>query len=295
MPASLYTPAGVEELFATVDGVRLRYLRAGAGRPLILLHGLLGYSFSWRFTLPALADIATAYAVDLPGAGYSDPPANLDCTLRGTAERVLKFVDALGLKSYDLLGTSHGGAVAQMVAALSVESEDPRLQRLILVAPVNPYSPHGRRLAPFIGSRVGSFAFRRTVANWRRLDSLWLARMFGDVGRIPPDSLAGYRAPILERNGFEYGLRVARSWTRDLRELEAALPKIAHYPTLLMWGAADPAVHASSANQLRPNFRDCRLVTFPGVGHLPYEEVPEDFNRALVEFLQERRATNDSS
>ena len=35
-----------------------------------------------------------------------------------------------------------------------------------------------------------------------------------------------------------------------------------------------------------PNFHDCRLTTFPGAGHLPYEEVPEDFNRALVTFLR---------
>jgi pimeloyl-ACP methyl ester carboxylesterase len=281
--------AGPEELFTEVDGARVRYLRSGSGPALVLLHGLLGYSFSWRFTLPALGEIATCYAVDLPGTGYSDAPSGLDRTLRATAERVLKFIDALGLESYDLLGTSHGGAVAQLVAAISAERGDRRLERLILVAPVNPYSRHGRLLAPLIGSRPGSFLFRRTIMRWRILDSVWLRRMFGDTRRIPPDSLAGYRAPILERNGFEHGLSIVRSWTRDLHELEGALPTIAHYPTLLMWGTKDPAVPVSSADELRARFTECRLVTFPGAGHLPYEEFPADFNQALSEFLIDRK------
>ena len=286
MPSWTSVPPGVVELFATVDGCRVRYLRSGSGPALVLLHGLLGYSFSWRFTIPALADVATSYAPDLPGTGYSDVPRDPDCTLRAMAERVLKFVDAVGLKSYDLLGTSHGGAVAQMVAALSVENKDLRLKRLILVAPVNPYSARGRWLAPAIGSSLGAFVFRRTVVRWRRLDRYWRKRAFGDPHRIPPDSLEGYRAPILERDGFEHGLRIVRTWRQTLDELEMALPKIAHIPTFLMWGTADGAVYSTSAENLVQNFHDCRLTTFPGAGHLPYEEVPEDFNRALVTFLR---------
>jgi len=52
----------------------MRYLSAGSGPPLLLVHGLLGYSFSWRFTIPALAQHATVYAIDLLGTGFSDRP-----------------------------------------------------------------------------------------------------------------------------------------------------------------------------------------------------------------------------
>ncbi len=72
---------------------------------------------------------------------------------------------------------------------------------------------------------------------------------------------------------------------RTWRELEKALPKIRDYPTLLIWGTRDRAVDFHSAEPLRRNFRDARLVAFKGVGHLPYEEAPEDFNRVLIEFL----------
>jgi pimeloyl-ACP methyl ester carboxylesterase len=67
--------------------------------------------------------------------------------------------------------------------------------------------------------------------------------------------------------------------------LEATLPRIRDYPTLLMWGTRDHAVDFQSAERLRRNFRDAGLVVLEGIGHLPYEEAPEDFNRALIEFL----------
>jgi pimeloyl-ACP methyl ester carboxylesterase len=67
--------------------------------------------------------------------------------------------------------------------------------------------------------------------------------------------------------------------------LESALPRIANLPALLIWGGKDTAVDPASAEQLKRHFRDCQLVTFNGVGHLPYEEVPDEFNRAVTEFL----------
>ena len=279
----------VEEHWLELAGGRMRYLKAGSGRVLILIHGLMGYSFSWRFTIPAVVPYATVYAIDNLGAGSSTANEGMDCSLRGTAERVLEFADALRITDFDLLGTSHGGGVAIMVAAVCAERRaersDRRLQRLVLVAPVNPWSPHGKRLAPFLGSPFGSRLFLNTIERWRSLDYLWLRRLFGDGSKIPSDSIEGYRMPVIKNHAFRHAGRIVKNWTADLAELEAALPKIRDYPTLLMWGTRDRAVHFQSAEPLRRNFRDARLVAFQGVGHLPYEEAPEDFNRALVGFL----------
>jgi pimeloyl-ACP methyl ester carboxylesterase len=275
----------IEECWLDLPDGRMRYLEAGSGPPLILIHGLMGYSFSWRFTFPALTPHATVYAIDNLGAGLSPANEGMDCTVRATAERVLQFADALGIIDFDLLGTSHGGGVAIMVAAICAERKGSGLRRLVLVAPVNPWSAHGKRFAPFIGGPLGSMFFRNTIERWRSLDYLWLRRMFGDGSRIPSDSLEGYRLPALKNHALRHALRIVRNWTADLAELERALPKIRDYPTLLMWGTKDRAVDFRSAEPLRRNFRNARLVAFDGVGHLPYEEAPEDFNRALIEFL----------
>ena len=266
-------------------GGRMRYLRAGTGRALILIHGLMGYSFSWRFAIPALAPHATVFAIDNLGAGFSAATEGMDYSTRAAAERVLQFADAVGVSEFDLLGTSYGGAVAMLAAAICSERHDARLKRLILVAPVNPWSRHGRWLAPFVGGRFGSRLFRNTVERWRILDALWLRRLFADGSKIPPDSLEGYRKPIRENRVFQHAQRIVQTWTADLAELEQALPKIRDYPTLLMWGTQDRAVSCRSAERLSRNFRNSRLVTFKGVGHLPYEEAPEEFNRELIKFL----------
>ncbi|HXY01921.1 MAG TPA: alpha/beta fold hydrolase, partial [Terriglobales bacterium] len=207
-----------------LDGRTLVYLRAGSGPALLLVHGLLGYSFSWRYTVPALAKIATVYAPDLPGAGFSEPTEDMDCCFRACAERVLRLMDSIGVTDCDLLGTSHGGAVAMMTAALLAERRNLHLKRLILVAPVNPWSRHGKRLAPFLVSPFGAFVFRHTIERWRTLDYLWLRRLFGDGARIPPDSLAGYRVPVVHNHGFRHASHILSTWTADLQDLERVLP-----------------------------------------------------------------------
>ena len=283
------TPAvgeGIEECWMDFSGARMRYLRAGSGPPIILLHGLMGYSFSWRYAMPALAPHATVYALDLLGAGFSDRP-KVDHSMRATALRLLEFAQRLGLASFDLLGTSRGGAVAMSAAAEGLSDEISRVRRLILVAPVNPYSSHGKLLAPFAGSGVGSVLVRGVLDGMPWMYPYWHSRMFGDRNNVPAGSLEGYKAPIAKPGLFDHALSIVRTWTADLRELEALLPRLAGIPALLMWGDRDPAVYVSSMEPLARFFPGAQKVVFPGVGHLPYEECPDEFNRELLKFLLE--------
>ena len=274
----------MQERWATIDGARMRYLCAGSGPALILLHGLLGYSFSWRFTIPALAREATIYAPDMLGAGFSDRPSELDCTFRGCARRVLAFADHVGVSSFNLLGTSHGGAVA-MTAAISAEQN--RVSKLILVAPVNPWSAHGKRVTCFLSSELVSTVFLGLAPHAKFAHRCVLQRLYGDPGRIAPGTLEGYSRPFEKPGGLEYGLRILSTWNKDLEDLESCLPKIRNLPTLIIWGERDRAVDPASARSLQDYFQNARLVTFDGVGHLPYEETPERFNQAIVAYLRE--------
>jgi pimeloyl-ACP methyl ester carboxylesterase len=276
---------GVEECWMDFDGARMRYLRAGSGPAMILLHGLMGYSFSWRYAMPALAPYRTVYALDMLGAGFSDRP-RIDHSMRATALRLLQFAQNLGIASLDLLGTSRGGAVAMCAAAEAQDRGQPHLRSLILVAPVNPYSSHGRHMAAMAGTPWGSAVVRSVLNGIPSLYPYWHGRMFGDASKIPPGSLEGYTAPLAIPGLFDHALSIVSTWGQDLRELEALLPKLANIPTLLVWGSADPAVYASSMQPLARHFQNVETVVFPGVGHLPYEECPEEFNRALVSFLK---------
>jgi pimeloyl-ACP methyl ester carboxylesterase len=274
-----------------VDGGRMRYLRTGSGPALVLVHGLLGYSFSWRYVMPAVAPYFTVYAPDMLGAGFSDRAPKIDYSMRATARRLLQFMAKLEISSssFDLLGTSHGGAVAMLAAAECLRpGSSVEIRKLVLVAPVNPYSAHGKRLAPFFGSRFGAALFRLTVARMTFLFRFGHRRLYADRNNIPPGTLEGYMAPLAVPGFFEHGLNIVRTWTRDLQDLESILPQVGTVPTLFVWGAQDPAVYASSSVPLARHFQDSRTIVFPKVAHLPYEECPAEFNRTLLEFLRKQ-------
>src|SRR5262249_52439022 len=154
-----------------------------------------------------------------------------------------------------------------------------KVKRLILVDPVNPYSAHGKRLAPFFGSSFGSFVFRNTVVRMGFLHPYFHRQMYARRENIPPGTFEGYMAQSAMPEFFQHGLNIVRTWSTDLRELEAVLPSLGSIPTLFIWGREDTAVYASSAIQLAKHFPDSELVVFPGIGHLPYEECPDEFNR----------------
>ena len=259
----------------------MRYLRAGCGPALVLIHGLLGYSFSWRFNIPAFSRVATIYAPDLLGCGFSDRPGHIDAALHASAERLWRFLDEIGVSSCDLLGTSRGGAVVMTAAALRPR----RVRRLILPAPVNPYSEHGKVISVVLSAPIISALLLRLRPVLHAGHGTILRRLYGDPRRISPGTLEGYARPFERHGVLRHALRILRTWNRDLKELQALLPQITAIPTLLLWGSLDTAVPLSSSFPLRQQFRDCRLVVFDGAGHLPYEEVPDDFNRAVLEFL----------
>jgi pimeloyl-ACP methyl ester carboxylesterase len=302
------------EHFVDVDGVRIRYLRAGSGPPLLLVHGLLGYSFSWRHNIAALARRATVYAPDLPGAGYS-ARAKIDGSLRGLAHLLLRFMDAVGIDSADVVGTSHGGAVVMTLAALDAaacleagacipgpkvssqtgpavfkpavpSSRQARVRRLILVAPVNPWSFGRQWLVRVLGTRPGAIAALALAPAIRASRGYFLRRLYVNPSRITPGTVEGYVAPLTIPGSITHVLRTLKPWQTDVRALDAALPRIAHIPTLLIWGSHDTVIHPASASTLAQRFHNCDIVTLQGAGHLPYEELPDQFNAAVIRFLR---------
>ncbi len=264
-----------------VGGYRVHFQRAGSGPALVLIHGLLAHSFSWRFTIPALAPQFTVYAPDVLGIGFSERVPDLDCSMPASARRMIEFLDALGLSQVDLVGTSHGGALATIMAA----EMGKRVRRLVLVAPVNPWSPIGRKRIRVLSSTVGGWLFRSTFLRLDPLNNWVLERLYADPSRIRPGTFAGYAEALKIAGSADYLLKVVRGWSRDVPALGPVYEKI-RVPTLLLWGDRDAAVLPASATQVQRAIRGSKLVIMPGVGHLPYEEAPEEFNRLLLEFLK---------
>jgi len=271
------------EDWVRVDGLKVRFWRAGTGPPLVLLHGLLGYSFSWRHAMPILARNATVFAPDMPGAGLSDCGPNLDCRLVSAAGRVLGFLDAAGISSCDLVGSSYGGTTAAIVAGLAPSC----VRSLILVSPANPWSRNGRKRLKLLQNPAVAWMFPKFARPMRGLHSYFVRRMYGDPSKITRETLQGYARPLGMPGRFEHAVKIVRTWNEDMRKLEGILLRISTVPTLLVWGSKDRVVDPASAARLGRNFQNLRTEVIPGAGHLPYEECPEEFCRIVTDFLAE--------
>lgn len=103
--------------FADLDGVSLHYLRAGAGDPVVLVHGIPQTSHEWRYVMPRLADRYTVIAPDLRGLGDSTRPAGSYDKKTLGADIAALVIDHLGFERFHLVGHDWGGPVAFAVAA----------------------------------------------------------------------------------------------------------------------------------------------------------------------------------
>jgi pimeloyl-ACP methyl ester carboxylesterase len=261
----------------------MHYRKVGSGPPLLFIHGLAGSSFSWRFNLPAFAPQFTCFAVDLLGMGDSDRPSGIDVSPRALAEGLLAFMVAQGDGPWSIIGSSHGGGIALWLAKLAAAAGLP-IDRLVLVAPVNPWSAHGRRLASFAAHPIVGAIVRAAPFSYVPVRRITFGRMYGDPSRVTRETLAGYSRPLQIKGTVPHCLALLRNWNRNVDELESIMRQIS-IPVLLVWGTRDRLVYASSAPRILDAIRNARLLTIEGAGHLPYEEQPEAFHAPVLAFL----------
>lgn len=264
---------------AAVRGEILHYLEAGSGSPVVLIHGLLGGSFCWRFNVPALARRYTSLAVDLPGFGESITEPRLDCSMEAQALRLGSWLEQTGLGNVDIVASSWGAGVALLVAATTR-----RVRSLVLAAPVNPWSDFGMDRVRFFGGRAGAALLRLGMPFARPIHRVALKRLYGDPARIPSGTLEGYSRIMLSKGRAHNLIDTLRRWEKDLDAVHDALERV-QSPSLLIWGTKDKAVDIRSAGMLMQKLRGCESEVIEGAGHLPFEETPEEFNRLVLNFL----------
>ncbi|MEO6815866.1 MAG: alpha/beta hydrolase [Edaphobacter sp.] len=272
------------EAFVSVAGVKVHYQYAGSGYPLLLLHGLVGSARNWQQNIGFLAQDASVYAIDLFNMGESERVPGLDAGLEATADRIVTFMDELGLDEADIGAHSHGGAVAMMLAARHPR----RVRSLILFAPANPFCDLGRQLIHFYQTRFGVWLARQIPHLPRRLKATALSRMYGDPARVVDGALEGYTAGLQVPGTMDHVLQIIRRWSADMSLLRSMLSTLSGKPTLLIWGDRDRAVGLSSGRQLERMLPQSSLVVIHGAGHIAFEEMPEICNQTMREWLGNR-------
>lgn len=280
----------IERYWVRVDGHQMHCLKAGTGPQLILLHGLLGTASTWEFTIPALAEASTIYALDALGIGDSERVPGIDARLEAQADRVVQFMDHSEIPSADFLATSHGGAVALQLAA----KYPSRVRSLVLHAPANPFSRLGDPLINFYLSGLGTWFAHRITSLPEPMQALALGRMYGDPTKLRDGSLGKYIGSLRIPGTVAYVLSMLKTWSSDMSKLEPELKRICHIPAMLVWGDRDRAVSLESVRELRRYFDQADLKILPGTGHLPFEECPEILTRIVNSFLAHLRGPRET-
>lgn len=279
---------------AAQDGLRLSQVQtregpisisqAGAGPPVVMLHGLGATKVSFLPTIAALAGSHRAIAIDLPGFGDSVKPIRAAYDPRYFARAVIALLDALEIDRAHLVGNSLGGRVALEVG---LEAPD-RVMRMGLLAPSlawlrdRPWAPLLKLVAPQLGliqpapRPVVEAIVRRVVPG---ADEEWTAAGIDEflrsylTARGRSAFYAAARNIYLEAPRGRHGL-----WTR-LPSLEA--------PSLFVWGKRDVLVPIAFADHVREALPTAEHLELPG-GHVPQLENPKRTHDALLKFLAKR-------
>lgn len=254
-----------------VDGVGLHVVERGSGPAVILLHGFGGHTYSFRYTIPALAKTRRVIAVDLKGFGYSERPPESDYSQGAQARLVVALMDRLGVEKAALVGHSLGGGVAMRVAAGWPE----RVERLALAASVP--GDRFRWLLPPATPLLKPFLplFSRIVS--RRLLSISVY----DRSFLTEEVRDCYRAPLRLRGS----MRGLYQMIRDARKDKPIDFGRITMPVRILWGERERVLPRWFRDRLRKRLPQSKTVTIARAGHLLLEERPDECNAALMEFL----------
>ncbi len=160
-----------------------------------------------------------------------------------------------------------------------------RCPRMILCAPMNPWSKFGQRRVRWFAAPLGRQFVIHITPQLHSIMKMYYRKLYGDPSRIVEGSMAGYAAGLLVPRTFHHLARIMTVWRADLRQVESILPLLQGLPTLLLWGSRDTVVYPTSAYELQDRLANSTTLMMDGVGHLPYEEVPAEFNRVVFDFL----------
>ena len=275
------TPAAFPARHLTrVAGIHLHWAESGQGRDTVLLHGVCDSHRCWRKVAATLGRSRRLLMLDLPGHGLSDRP-DAPYTVDWYGRMVGEWIDAVGLKTFDLVGHSFGGGVAQMLLLTHAA----RIGRLALVG------------SGGLGSEV-TLALRlwSTLRSAERVAQPLVAPGTRAIASLLPgsdpedvDFMSWMNAMPGTGRALSRTVRAVIGWHGQkltLFDRAGELPRLLP-PIALFWGSRDPIIPVDHAHALLARMVNVSVTEFESSGHWPQLEQPEAFALALTRFLGE--------
>jgi pimeloyl-ACP methyl ester carboxylesterase len=266
----------------------IRYTEAGAGEPLLFVHGFGANGRHWRKVVPHLAKDYRCIAPDWPLSSHEVPMrADADLSPPAIAQLISDFMDALELERLTLIGNDTGTAFAQLVA---VDHSD-RVDRLVLLSGdvYECFPPAVARPVQMVSRIPGGLRMvAHALVRFRPLQRTPFT--YGSLSKTPhpQDVIESYLGPArreagVRRDAKKVLLSVHKRYTLDAAERLRKFDK----PTLVVWGAEDKVFPLEKGRRLAQEMPNARFeVVADSYGFLS-EDQPERLAELIAAFVRE--------
>jgi 2-succinyl-6-hydroxy-2,4-cyclohexadiene-1-carboxylate synthase len=268
------------EMIAAPSGIGYPIWQAGAGTPLVLLHGFTGSHETWRDLTEHLTSTHLVVALDLPGHGMSTLPDSLSWTFASVVDDLAWMIATLPSGNADVLGYSMGGRVA---LALTVEHPE-RVRRLVLESASPGIADQRERRQrqaadEQLAARIRREGVETFVTYWEALPMWETQAAIPDVVRERQrQTRLGHTSDGLATNLLATGTGAQESYWADLAKLKT--------PVMVIAGELD-LKFAQIAARMTEAMPNAQLEIVAGAGHAVHLEQPAEYVQRVALFLEQ--------
>jgi len=262
-----------------IDVYYEHYRNPKAKQTVVLLHGFLSSTFSFRRLIPLLKNDYDVLCVDFPPFGKSGKCCKFKYSYKNISWTLIQLLEHLGLSNIVVVGHSMGGQLGLHMVHLK-----PNIVNKLVLLCSSAYLKKSR-----LPLKVTSY-----LPFFYLYVKLWLVRsgvkknlqeVVYNVSLIDDEMMYGYLLPFIQDD------EIFKALTRMIRDREGDLPphviKSIEKPCLMIWGDHDKIVPLSIGERLKNDLPNSKLVVLKDTGHLVPEERPDDTYVHIKNFLEE--------
>jgi len=270
----------VESGHHLINGVNIYYefYPNQNAKTVVLLHGFLSSTFTFRHLIPLLSKDFQILSVDLPPFGKSDKSKRFVYSYKNMAQTVIQIIDHFGIKEPVLIGHSMGGQVVLNILHLVPDIAN----KVVLLSSSSYLKLSKWTLRMFSYIPFSSFFVKRWLARIGVVKNL--QETIYNHSIINKEMVDGYLQPFLQNKIFSALTRMIRDWEGDLPSKVLNQIKA---NCLLIWGEHDKSQPLHIGERLKEDLTHSKLIVLNETGHAIPEERPYEIYEHIKRFVKE--------
>jgi len=257
-----------ESGFMAYDGMQVHYRKTGKGPALILLHGVASSLHTWEGWHKELSNDFTVISLDVPGFGLTGRNPKDDYSVKMNMAMLDKLLNELDIDSCFMAGNSYGGFLTWNYALHNAS----KVKKIVLLD-AGGFNANRKISNP--GFKLAMNPYTKKIS--QRITPYFLVKksiydVYGDPSKVSNEIIQRYYDMILRKGNREAFSIILN----NLHSGNSSIDQISNItqPTLIMWGSHDRIIDPEDASIFQNAIKNSKLIMYPGVGHIPMEEIP---------------------